>query len=385
MQATHYIHSLTPLRGIAALWVVLFHIDVSLFYRDLGALVSRDASGIFSRGYLWVDFFFLLSGFIIAHVYSSSLSTAPRWPAIKNYLWARFARIYPLHLFTLLLLVLLAPLCGYWFPSIIDGSWKTYFSWSALDDNLLFLNAMNQHEYLSWNMVSWSIGAEWWTYVAALGVIIGLWQQPLPRVLAAMLVAFGSLALLVYWLPEKKLDITFNYGFLRCLFEFVIGLGVYQFFRRSFGHRWLQMDLTFWLLMLLVVIIFHFRLPDLWVIPVFGLLILATAHNRTGVFTFLNWQLLQYLGKISYSIYLIHGVWFLIFWFALPAFKVALGVAQLPLLFKLAYAVTFLALTLVAAHFSYRYIEMPGRRWFKPRPVQTLLPAVANINSTPSS
>lgn len=43
-----YISSLTPLLGIAALWVVLFHIDVSLFYRDLGALISRDA-GIYAR------------------------------------------------------------------------------------------------------------------------------------------------------------------------------------------------------------------------------------------------------------------------------------------------------------------------------------------------
>src|SRR5687768_5323025 len=95
---SHYIHSLTPLRAIAALRVVLFHIDVSLYYRDLGALVPRPARGIFSQGYLFIDFFFLQSGFVIAHVYAPRLSSGDKPGAIKVYLWARFARVYPLHL-----------------------------------------------------------------------------------------------------------------------------------------------------------------------------------------------------------------------------------------------------------------------------------------------
>ena len=56
-----YIGSLTAMRGVAAVWVMLFHIDVSLFYRDMGALIPRNATGILSKGYLWVDFFFILS------------------------------------------------------------------------------------------------------------------------------------------------------------------------------------------------------------------------------------------------------------------------------------------------------------------------------------
>lgn len=386
---SHYIHSLTPLRAIAALWVVFFHIDVSLYYRDLGALVPRTASGIFSQGYLWVDFFFLLSGFIIAHVYGARLSSGNKPGAIKEYLWARFARVYPLHLFTLAALMLATPLVAHYFPSVVDDSWRTYFAWSALPANLLFTNAMNQHVYLSWNMVSWSIGAEWWTYVAALVLVIGLWQKKLRWVIPAMLLAFAALAALVYALPGDTLDITFDYGFFRCLCEFVLGLGVYQWYLRHWAQPWLRYDLSFLFLLAVVVCIFHYRLPDLLIIPVFILLLLAAAYNRTRVCAGLNLPALQYLGTISYSIYLMHGIWFLVFWFALPGLKFywvstehSSGISsEFPLALKLSYIVIFLMLTLISAHFSYRYIEVPGRRWFNPGAKSNALSAPESPNA----
>src|SRR5579859_5492186 len=165
------IEGLTPLRGLAALWVVLFHADVILFFRQFGALLDRDKTGLFSHGYLWVDFFFLLSGFIIAHVYGAKLSGPFSADAAWRYLAARFARVYPLHLFALLLLIPLRVLASVWFPAMQDGSWDSFLAWRAIPSNLLMTHAMNQHVYLSWNIVSWSIGAEWWSYVAALLLI----------------------------------------------------------------------------------------------------------------------------------------------------------------------------------------------------------------------
>lgn len=367
LDPARYIHSLTPLRGLAALWVVLFHIDVSLYYRDLGALLPRASTGIFSQGYLWVDFFFLLSGFIIAHVYGERLQSSNKSHAIKEYLWARFLRIYPLHVFTLALLVVATPLMAYFFPAVVDGSWKTYFAWSAIPSHLLFTNAMNQHEYLSWNIVSWSIGAEWWTYLAALGGIIGLWRKSLLIVVIGMLLSFICLTGLVYWLPEKKLDITFNYGFWRCFFEFIIGLGVYQFYLRNYGRFWLRRDGVFAALLVVIAATFHFKWADLIVIPIFSLLILSAAYNHGVFFTLLQKPFLQYLGTISYSIYLIHGLWFFVFWFSFPFIKETYELAQMPLLAKCGYVLVFVAVTLVSAHFSYRYIEVPGRRWFRPQ------------------
>jgi len=357
------------MRGIAALWVMLFHIDVSLFYRDLGGLLSRDATGFFSKGYLWVDFFFLLSGFVIAHVYGEKLSApatwSGKWNETKHYLWARFSRLYPLHLFTLCLMIIFASLVPEFFPQVMDGSWDVFFAWPVLHTQFLFVNAMGQHPQLSWNIVSWSIGAEWWTYVFAVLVIITLYARNRMAVFATMLLSLAALLALVLCLPKKNLDITYNYGFVRCFFEFVIGLGVYECYRQRLLLRWLKYDGIFVLLMLLIAVMFHWWVFDVAIIPVFALLILAVSYNQARVHTFLNMPALKYLGDISYSIYLMHGIWFMVFWFSLPSLKIATGMAEMPVVYKLLYIGVFLGLTLVSAHFSYRYVEVAGRKWLR--------------------
>lgn len=361
MQKANTINSLTSLRGIAALWVVLFHIDVSIYYRELGALVPRELTGIFSKGYLWVDFFFLLSGFIIAHVYGTSLAGPNKVQSIKQYLWARFSRLYPLHLFTLLVLVVFTVVVPQFFPQVVDGSWKTYFAWSAIPSNLLFTNAMNQHIYLSWNMVSWSIGAEWWTYVVAISLLIALYRRALWQVAIVMLLAFGGLIYLVQSLPGKNLDITFNYGFFRCLCEFIIGIGLYEFYRQALMKNWLKLDIFFVVLLVAIIAIFHWKLVDVAVIPIFSLMILAAAHNQTQIYRYLNKPILIYLGTVSYSIYLVHCLWFMVFWFSFPTIKANTGLVEFSAAVKMTYVFLFLGLTILSAHITHRYVEVLGR------------------------
>ncbi len=362
ISSVNYIHSLTPMRGVAAIWVMLFHIDVSMFYRDYGALLPRDGTGIVSHGYLWVDFFFLLSGFVMAHVYAQQLLQTPRTQAIKQYLWARFARVYPLHLFTLLVLMVTAPLVASFYPAVVDGSWTTYFAWSAVPSNLLLTQSMNQHVYLSWNMVSWSIAAEWWTYVLAIPCIIlmaslRLWFAIVVAALSAVL-----LVCLVYWLPAHNLDITFNYGFFRCLFEFNIGLMLYQLFKRDFLRGLLASDWLALGLLAAIVLVFHTGWQDLLVVPLFSGLILALAYNRGRVEAILNKPALQYLGDISYAIYMVHCLWFMVFWFSFPLMKNQLGIASFSPVAKMAYVGIFVALTLISSHFIHRYVERPAQR-----------------------
>lgn len=94
-----HIPSLTPLRGIAAVLVIIYHTDSLLRAQHLGRLVY--GTGFFARGYLWVDFFFVLSGFIITHVYGDWFTPRISAAPLRNYLLARFARLYPLYLFAL--------------------------------------------------------------------------------------------------------------------------------------------------------------------------------------------------------------------------------------------------------------------------------------------
>lgn len=357
-----YIDSLTPLRGLAALWVMLFHIDVSLFYRDMGALVSRDATGIVSHGYLWVDFFFILSGFIMAHVFGAALSGPGKAAQTLDYLWARLARIYPLHLVCLGLVVVIALVYPLFVPNVKDGSWETFMAWKAIPSNLLLTHAMNQHVYLSWDIVSWSIGAEWWTYVLTVPAIVLLHKAPAWLGGLAGCVAFAGLVALVFALPDHNLDITFNYGFVRCLCEFIIGLAVYRIYRAG-GMTWAGGDLILVILFAAVVVVFHFKVQDLVIVPVFAVMVMAAARNRGLFRKVLQTAPLQYLGRISYSLYLVHGVVFSACWFLLPWIKTLYDIGELSPGWKLGYAAGFAGLTIAGASLTYALVEKPARLW----------------------
>jgi peptidoglycan/LPS O-acetylase OafA/YrhL len=361
METRSNLPSITALRGVAAIFVVFFHMDVIIFYRELGSLISHDTSGIITKGYLWVDFFFLLSGFIISHVYGKALTTNfLKWQSIKSFLWARFSRIYPLHVFTLILLIPFALLFPLISSSVVDGSWTTFFAWSAVWDNLVLINAMNQHNYLSWNIVAWSIGAEWWTYVVAIFILPLVYRKKNFQILLLALIAIAALCSMVYF--RKNLDITFDYGFVRCISEFLLGSVVYQLYLKSIGKKWLAIDIVFGVFMLLLILIFHIKLHDLFTIPIFCFLILSSVYNEGTINRILESKLPVYLGKISYSIYMMHGFWFMVFWFCLPYLKSEYGILQLTLWMKVIYVMLFLGLTITSAHFTYQFIELRARK-----------------------
>ncbi len=363
---THYISSLTPMRGIAAIWVMFFHIDVIIYYRDFGALISREETGILSKGYLWVDFFFILSGFIISHVYGAGLTASfMKWGYVKEYLRARFSRIYPLHIFTILLLlpfVAIAPLIK---PEIVDGSWTSFLAWSALIDNIILTTSMNQHVYLSWNIVSWSIAAEWWAYLAACLIIPFMFNKGLFRTILSGTIGLTIIALLAHW--RGTLDITYDYGWIRCIAEFIIGCSLYQLYTRSFAKSWLSNSTIVYVLLLLVAIIFHFKFNDLWIMPVFAILVLSIAYNTGTVKNILEKPVLKYLGDISYSIYMMHSVWFIFFWFTIPFLRSELGITQLSLWMKIVYSISFIFLTIFSSHFTYKYVEVKAREFLRRR------------------
>jgi peptidoglycan/LPS O-acetylase OafA/YrhL len=360
-QQQTYITPLTSLRGIAALWVMLFHLDVIFFYRDFGPLIPHELTGIITKGYLWVDFFFLLSGFVISHVYGAAFATSSdRIHLIKSFLWARFTRIYPLHLFILALLVPLAIIIPLLFPAVVDGSWDTFLAWPALLDNLLLINAMKQHVYLSWNIVAWSIGAEWWAYVSSCFILPYVFRRNISYKVIAILVS--SAVLIGMFSMRGNLDITFDYGWVRCLAEFTLGTIIYQIYRYSFGEVWLSKNSCFLVSALMIVTAFHFSLSDILLAPLFTLLLLCAAYNKGFIKKILEGKALSYLGDISYSIYMMHGFWFLVFWFSLTYLKSEMKIISLSVPVKLGLGVSFVGLTIISAHYTYHYIEIKARQ-----------------------
>jgi peptidoglycan/LPS O-acetylase OafA/YrhL len=152
------LQSLTSLRGLAALWVVLYHYSTVYFPRlDIG-----DYSNLIAKGYLAVDLFFMLSGFVMTHVYYRAFSESIT-QNYRNFLVARIARLYPLHLLVLFLFLataLTSQLLLYMRTGLFHGiPLEGARSMGAFAANLFMLQGLAAGE-LSWNYPAWSISIE---------------------------------------------------------------------------------------------------------------------------------------------------------------------------------------------------------------------------------
>lgn len=350
--------ALTSLRGLAALGVVLFHIDVCLFYRDMGTLLPKASSGLIANGYLWVDFFFILSGFVIHHAYRDRLAGGPRWRSTIDYHRARFFRIYPLHLILTGVLVLTVVVAGALAPGLKDGSWDAFFKPSALLANLLMFHAMTPGAGLTWNIVSWSIAAEWWVYAVAPLLIPLLARGRTKASWACMALGCVILVSLYILIGRDTLDITYDWGVIRGLGGFLIGLGLYRISDAMQGQPGWMADAIAAMALLGLGWVMQTDANDLLAIAPFVLLVLV-GTCREGLFhKFLRQSIPLYLGRISYSIYLAHGLVFMLFWFGAPG----LGLTFRHPAAAWSFALVFGSLTIGLAALTYRYIEQPGQR-----------------------
>ena len=218
------LRALTSLRAFLAVGVVLFHYQLQ-WDPALGF------SPIIERSRLAVDAFFMLSGFILAHVYGPSFATGAF--SYRRFIVARLARLYPLHLAVLagvLVMVLSANAVGVRYdPSTYttEGFFKTLFLVQAWFPSEIGFN---------WSGPSWSLSAEWFAYLLFPAyALLAVRMQQRPWLLLALGVvsyvaidaAYGSIFGKV--LPRAEDDM----GILRIAPAFLIGMALY-----ALGHRW---------------------------------------------------------------------------------------------------------------------------------------------------
>jgi peptidoglycan/LPS O-acetylase OafA/YrhL len=302
MVTTHkYLSNLTPLRGFAAIWVVVFHFQATIM--NFNAI---NHTHLVAKGYMMVDLFFIMSGFIISHVYQQSFQPVLSSKNFRRFIVARFARVYPLHFFTLLILVLLIAPGGNWNP--VDDP-------KAIPTNLLLIHSFGIHKVFTWNVPSWSISAEWWAYMVFPLLVIFIYRKK--KLAFGLLGIFAITAYLaiMYWLPrhdpfipEKvvphNLDSTFDYGFLRGLAGFICGMLLYKLYEAGLFRKIFQKDITAVLVIGFTVFCLHLGINDGLYIILFIVVVYTFALNEGKLHSFCNNRIVQYLGLISYSIYL---------------------------------------------------------------------------------
>lgn len=379
------IASLTPLRGIAAILVVLFHLTGLAYMQHLGEALP--GTSILSRGYLWVDFFFVLSGFIITHVYGDRFTNGLNRREVKNFLVARFARLYPLHFVALCMTIALYLLVyAKMPPSKADDGFNMadFYGWKALPFHFLWLIGFGLTK-MSWNVPAWSISTEWWTYVLTLPLFRYLNRGVSKRTFIVPALCILALYVLVSHHESNSLDITFDFGILRCLLSFTLGICLYQFYKTGVGRSLLSSDRALLCALLLTLLILHFPYPAGTPAPppllfrvhpftpyfdvasplVFALLALCVAYNHGKGYQFLNIRPLRYLGDISFSVYLMQGNSFTVFMIAAGSWRQKHPVGDMGWSDKLLLYSFVVLFDVVLAMATYRWVERPARGWIR--------------------
>ena len=294
---------LDSLRGVCALLVAVHNLNYG-HWLPQAAFVAHSS--------LFVDFFFILSGFIMTHTYFGRLTQAP-------HLWAflirRIGRLWPLHV-TILAILVIMYCFGLAIEQIvglrlnIQHDVSSRFTQTVVS-NLLLIQTFDQASYLTWNSPSWSISAELWTYFLFSLLCVSAASSrssSLFTFIMAGVVLFAGATLFIF--SPRFLETNTDYAFCRCLYGFSAGYFAYQAWSHPlFGA--LASGITEALAVALVSVFVFYVGNDIrsMMAPlIFGFTVLIFAYERAGISNVLMAAPFTRLGAWSYSIYMSHWV-----------------------------------------------------------------------------
>jgi peptidoglycan/LPS O-acetylase OafA/YrhL len=352
--------ALTGLRGVAALLVAIYHVNP-----ELSSTTTFSIGNIVDRGYLWVDLFFVLSGFVLALNYGRGFADGCRVNAWCDFLLHRIARIFPLYF--------VCTVAGVAIVTFRDNALATEL-FKPTNQHLLTPGVANFLMVQSWGVgksidgTAWSLSAEWAAYLA-FPILVGL--ALFGRGRTAVMLALISAAAALLTVVLTNLDGEIHRGpldaydgatcepLLRCLAGFLMGLLAYRFVASNQRLAAPSGDVVCGLTLALLFTCLVARLHDLFILPLFPLVIVTVYSNRGRVGRFLGCKYLNALGLVSYSIYLVHP-------YLVETKHVLVDTLQ-RFLSATASDVTGSTIVYAALLFisvvTYRWIEVPGRRF----------------------
>ena len=345
------IKALTSLRGVAALAVVTQHFSATAQVHSSGWIPS-----IVPHGYMAVDFFFVLSGFIMSYTYLPWFQ-ADGINAFVPFFLKRIARIFPLGLAVLAVILLLGGIASIWGRSdlFIQGNAVQAGLASSILVNVLHLQGFSSRYNM--NDPSWSISVEMAAYLLFPVFIYIVFYGPRPIVLAFF--ALGTSVLVTVAVTHPRLGLAIRnipFDLTRCFTEFGYGMLAYRLFRSNGWMRVVGTDAWTGGITAFSVATLVLRF-DLLAALSFPFVVLAWAWNTGAASRLMSHRVPYFFGTISFAIYLIHHM------FRRPELEILQYFRPAPvspaqaLIFAFAGSISVIP----AAVLAYRYVERPGR------------------------
>ncbi|QKY03833.1 acyltransferase [Janthinobacterium lividum] len=355
MKSGHFsgrIVSLDGLRGLAAMLVAVYHLPVIFGFK-------------ITHAYLAVDFFFILSGWVMAHSYEERIRLGMPF---SDFLYNRFARLYPLYAVALLAALAVT------LVKIRIGA--TSANIACFVPNALMLPCLQDDgPTFPLNGPSWSIFVEVsinliWFFVVRMGMHGLRWKLALH--LCSALLLWGFSVWMNRYLTGYESD-DVHEGLLRGLLGFTGGLLLFQ----CRMHAWI---LAYFAALALGVFAAFYAAGDAGDVIPLGLVVMCVlpatvwlvARLRPAI---LEGQAAAFLGDCSYAIYLLHVPLAMLLQKPLRLMLPGTGIED-----YMMKAAIFTAVLLVVSGISYRLLEVPARRWLLRRLKRDLRePAVGSL------
>ncbi|MEZ9047405.1 acyltransferase family protein [Vibrio cyclitrophicus] len=289
MSRKHY-DVLDSFRGLAAIFVAIFHLKV------VGMVFEFN---LIKNSYYFVEFFFVLSGFVMAHSYGNQ---KPCLSFAKTFIVKRIFRIYPLHFFMLCLFIPFAVANSY-----LGVDLGPRFSIEAFIANLLLAHALGFFEVSTWNLPSWSISVEFYTYLLFLFLVLVKKND------IRTYFVLSVVSLIILFLFSSMGD-TSRYAFFRCTYSFFLGCIAYRYSNNFKSTNIIEIMVTFCTLALLCYDVIDSNSWVAFCLPLCFFCVVLVFSKQAGMISkFLDNRFLMFLGKISFSIYLTHTLWISLF------------------------------------------------------------------------
>ena len=343
---------MTGMRGIAAIYVAVYHFGLYAMFRG-------GTENILGHGYIAVDLFFMMSGFVMALTYRDLFADGQSLRNMKDFLGKRIARIYPLYVMASLAALIVVIWAGL-------SSGADQMTVTKAVANILLVQSWGVAD--SYVGPGWSISTEWAAYLIfpLLCSVMLFGQRQVALAWAA--IAFLFLVLLA----ELPADMTHvvrargpldlydgrNYGAVaRCLIEFLLGMLCFRISQHRgladrLGRNWVSMGAV-----ALIAGLLSIRNSDILIVPLIALLLVSLAQDRGRVAAFLGSPVFHWLGTISYSIYLFHTT---VQALVGPPIQRAVEASGVPDA-QAVEVLCLVAVVLATATLSYSLIERPGR------------------------
>ena len=362
-QSGRYFSALDGYRGSLSLVVAVYH---TIWLSNI------NQTAFFNNGPVIIDLFFGLSGFLMFLFYSDKIVDGQ---SALTYLKRRVARLYPLHLFTLFL-VLAYSLFRIFIHNIGFAEHETgeilpfqagaIEGWNTLLTNILLIHSLGVHDYLSFNVPSWTISVEFYAYIFFVCLMLFLKPKTARHYYALAAFAFLIYASLSHLKPD--MNITYDYGGLRCLAGFILG-GVAAFAHQQLNNRveilprYIKtfVEVVTVIGCTLFIIYCPGKLQFFFGIILF-VFILVFSFDGGWVSKFMSAPIFGYLAKISYSVYMMHFI--IAIGFGIVSEKIG------PHILGLNWNATglggdllilpYLVVVICVSHLTQKYVEVPG-------------------------